>query len=102
MTMKNRWKGILMLAALCTSLSAQTGQITGIAHIAYRVGDLNKEVAFLAKLGFEESFGLTNAAGKTTEVFVKVNDRQFLEVYPQADSRAAAWLDARLLRVRRS
>lgn len=85
---KLRWIGIPALAIICACSPgsfAQTGQITGIAHIAYRVSDLDKEVAFLQKLGYEESFGFTNAAGKTTEVFVKVNDRQFIEVYPQTD-----------------
>jgi catechol 2,3-dioxygenase-like lactoylglutathione lyase family enzyme len=86
---KMRWSlivaiGIACVASLCGS--AQTAPITGIGHIAYRASDLDKEVAFLGKLGFEESFGFTNAEGKTTEVFVKVNDRQFLEVYPQAES----------------
>ena len=86
--MKTRWIGILALIVLSILSSrsiAQTGQITGIAHIAYRASDLDKEVAFLAKFGYEESFGFTNPAGKTTEVFVKVNDRQFIEVYPQTD-----------------
>ena len=68
--MKLRLPAILALAVVCACsvrLSAQTaqaGQITGIAHIAYRAGDLDKEVAFLAKLGYQESFGFTNAAGK--------------------------------------
>ena len=86
--MKMRWIGILTLAIIgdCSLCSfAQTGQISGIAHIAYRVRDLDKEVAFLQKLGYEKSFGFTNDAGKTTEVFVKVTDRQFIEVYPQTD-----------------
>jgi catechol 2,3-dioxygenase-like lactoylglutathione lyase family enzyme len=89
--MKMRWFLILALVALCAcpfrsiAEAAQTSQITGIAHIAYRASDLDKEVAFLAKLGYEQSFGFTNAAGKTTEVFVKVNDRQFIEIYPQTD-----------------
>jgi catechol 2,3-dioxygenase-like lactoylglutathione lyase family enzyme len=97
--MKMRWFLILALAALCAcpfrsiAQAAQTGQITGIAHIAYRVSDLDKEVAFLQKLGYEESFGFTNAAGKTTEVFVKVNDRQFIEVYPQTEpSQSLGWM----------
>lgn len=94
--MKSRLFGILALAALCAgsvNSLAQTGQITGIAHVAYRVSDLDKEIAFLQKLGYEESFGFTNAEGKTTEVFVKVNDRQFLEVYPQTDpSQALGWM----------
>ena len=83
-----RWIGTLALTALCASslcLQAQTGQITGIGHIAYRASDLDKEVAFLAKLGYEKSFGFTDAAGKTNEVFVKVNDREFIEVYAQTD-----------------
>ncbi|HEV2486980.1 MAG TPA: VOC family protein, partial [Terracidiphilus sp.] len=87
------------LAVLCAcpfrsiAQAAQTSQITGIAHIAYRASDLDKEVAFLQKLGYEESFGFTNAAGRTTEVFVKVNDRQFIEVYPQTDpSQPLGWM----------
>jgi catechol 2,3-dioxygenase-like lactoylglutathione lyase family enzyme len=94
--MKLRSIGILALAVLsvCSLRSfAQTGQITGIAHIAYRVSDLDKEIAFLGKLGYQESFGFTDAAGKTTEVFVKVNDRQFIEVYPQtAPTQTIGWM----------
>jgi catechol 2,3-dioxygenase-like lactoylglutathione lyase family enzyme len=90
---------IVALAVLCAcpfcsiAQAAQASQITGIAHIAYRASDLDKEVAFLQKLGYEESFGFTNAGGKTTEVFVKVNDRQFIEVYPQANpSEPLGWM----------
>jgi catechol 2,3-dioxygenase-like lactoylglutathione lyase family enzyme len=87
--MKNRWIAIPVLA--CALLSHAIAQppapdagITGIAHIAFRVSDLDREIAFLSKLGYEESFAITNA-GKTTEVFVKINDRQFIELYPQTD-----------------
>ena len=80
--------GILALAVLCAcpvGSFAQSNVINGIAHVAYRVSDLDKEIAFLEKLGYQESFGFTDAAGKTTEVFIKINDRQFFEVYPQTD-----------------
>ena len=97
--MKMRWFLILTLEVLgatsfrANAQTAPTGQITGIAHIAYRASDLDKEVAFLAKLGYQQSFGFTNAAGKTTEVFVKVNDRQFIEVYPQTKpSEPLGWM----------
>ena len=54
--MKVRWSLILSLAILCAaSLQGQTGQITGIGHIAYRATDLDKEVAFFQKLGFEQA-----------------------------------------------
>lgn len=82
---------LLFAGSFCSY--AQSGQITGIAHIAYRVKDLDKEVAFLQKLGYEEAFGFTNAEGKTSEVFIKVNDHQFIEVYPQTDpSQPLGWM----------
>jgi catechol 2,3-dioxygenase-like lactoylglutathione lyase family enzyme len=64
--------------------SPQGPGITGIAHVAFRVSDLDKEVNFLGKLGFEEAFASTSGA-KTMEVFIKINDRQFIELYPQSD-----------------
>jgi catechol 2,3-dioxygenase-like lactoylglutathione lyase family enzyme len=68
------------------SLQAQSNQVTGIAHIAYRAKDLDKEVAFFQKLGFEQAFANTSPDGKVTQSFIKVNDRQFIEIYPQAGS----------------
>ncbi len=83
--MKTRWTSILLFAFFCiASLHAQSNQITGIGHIAYRATDLDKEVAFFQKLGFEQAFANTNADGKITESFIKVNDHQFIEVYPQS------------------
>lgn len=97
--MKIQWTSTLALAVLCAGAlgsSAQapqpTGQIDGIAHVAYRVSDLNRELAFLKKLGFEESFAF-GPAGKPTEVFVKINDRQFFEVYPRTNpSQPLGWM----------
>lgn len=85
--MKTRWLSILSIAFLfVTSLRAQSNQITGIAHIAYRASDLDREVAFFQKLGFEQAFSNTSADGKVTQSFIKVNDRQFIEIYPQSKS----------------
>jgi catechol 2,3-dioxygenase-like lactoylglutathione lyase family enzyme len=93
--MKMRCISALALAVLCACslrLYAQAPAISGIAHVAYRVSSLEAEVSFLHKLGFEESFGFTRD-GKTTEVFVKINDRQFFEVYPQTDpSQPLGWM----------
>jgi catechol 2,3-dioxygenase-like lactoylglutathione lyase family enzyme len=86
---KMRWFPTLALAAICACALRSSGQapqpvgqITGIAHVAYRVSNLDRELAFLKKLGFEESFAF-NAHGQTSEVFVKINDNQFFEIYPQ-------------------
>jgi len=87
--MKLRTTGSLALAlALPIALSAQPPRpdagVLGIAHIAFRVGDLDREIAFFAKLGYQKSFAITNN-GKVTEVFLKINDRQFIELYPQTN-----------------
>jgi catechol 2,3-dioxygenase-like lactoylglutathione lyase family enzyme len=55
----------------------------GIAHVAVRTSDVDREVGFLGKLGFQQAFVNTDN-GRTTEAFIKVNDRQYIEVYPQA------------------
>jgi catechol 2,3-dioxygenase-like lactoylglutathione lyase family enzyme len=60
----------------------QGPDLAGIAHAAIRVGDLDKSRDFYGKLGFEEAFAMSRD-GKTTQSFVKVNDLQFIELYPQ-------------------
>jgi catechol 2,3-dioxygenase-like lactoylglutathione lyase family enzyme len=90
-----RWITTTALAMVCAGASgmyAQAPAITGIAHVAFRVSDVDKEVNFLGKLGYEESFAITSGP-KTMEVFVKVNDRQFIEIYPQTDrSQPLGWM----------
>jgi catechol 2,3-dioxygenase-like lactoylglutathione lyase family enzyme len=61
-----------------------TAPLAGIAHVALRVSDLNRSRAFYQKLGLEQAFTISKD-GKTSEAFFKVNDRQFIEVYPQQD-----------------
>lgn len=68
------------------------GGIDGIAHVAYRVSNLDNEMTFLKKLGYQESFAMKHG-GQTTEVFVKVNDRQFIEVYPKTEpNQQVGWM----------
>src|ERR1700761_1747553 len=69
----------------------QPSQITGIAHVAFRVSDLEKSRAFMHRLGFEEAFALTGNE-KATEAFFKVNDRQFIEIYERHDSQPLGWM----------
>jgi catechol 2,3-dioxygenase-like lactoylglutathione lyase family enzyme len=56
--------------------------LAGLAHAAIRVADLDKSRSFYQKLGFEEAFSMSQGA-TTTQSFIKINDRQFLELYPQ-------------------
>jgi catechol 2,3-dioxygenase-like lactoylglutathione lyase family enzyme len=94
--MKARWLTILATGILLAGLqqsTAQQSRISGIAHIAYRASDLNKEIAFFQKLGFEQAFANSSPDGKVTESFIKVNDQQFIEVYPPgAGSDQLGWM----------
>jgi catechol 2,3-dioxygenase-like lactoylglutathione lyase family enzyme len=83
----------LILALFCTlGLRAQSADLSGIAHVAFRVNDLAKSRDFYNKLGFEQAFEFTDAS-RTSVAFIKVNDRQFIELYPRtADSQPGGLL----------
>jgi catechol 2,3-dioxygenase-like lactoylglutathione lyase family enzyme len=81
--MKRRSVRVLVFGLSWSLLSiAQAPDLSGIAHLAFRVSDVQKSRAFYEKLGFEQAFELSKN-GKTTEAFMKVNDRQFIELYPE-------------------
>lgn len=71
----------LFCASLCW---AQPANQSGIAHVAFRVADLEAARAFYNKLGFERFFEMKQG-DRTTEAFLKVNDHQFIELYPRTD-----------------
>lgn len=78
----------LVLAALV--LPAQTPsqpkrpRILGVAHIALFVHDIEKSRAYYRDLlGYEEVFLLNMADGKLSLTFVKINDRQYIELFPK-------------------
>jgi len=75
---------LVILAASATPLRAQqqTPPLAGIAHIAIRVRSLDSAREFYNKLGFEEAFSLKGKDGKVNESFIKINDHQFIELYP--------------------
>jgi catechol 2,3-dioxygenase-like lactoylglutathione lyase family enzyme len=71
-----------LIAGFAGLASAQSAALTGIAHVAIRVGDLERSRAFYRSLGYEEAFAM-EAGGSPTEAFFKINDRQFIELYPR-------------------
>ncbi|HEV2687861.1 MAG TPA: VOC family protein [Bryobacteraceae bacterium] len=80
---------LLALIGVAVSLAAQTPaqppRIIGVAHMAYYVSDLGKARAYYRDfLGFEEAFCLKNADGAEHIAFIKINDRQFIELYAEA------------------
>ena len=73
-------------AALAATLAFQSAaparpKILGVAHIAVFVGDLEKARVFYRDLlGFDESFTLPAKDGPVETVFIKINDRQWIEL----------------------
>ncbi len=75
-------KGLVILALIPTGISqAQSVDLSGIAHAAFRVSDVAKTSLFYQKLGFDQAFAFSRD-GKTSQAFIKINDRQFIELYP--------------------
>ena len=59
-------------------------KILGVAHLAVFVSDLPKARAFYEDLlGFEEPFTLPKPDGTVQIAFVKINDRQWIELFNQ-------------------
>jgi catechol 2,3-dioxygenase-like lactoylglutathione lyase family enzyme len=78
------WLFALLLFPALAMAQILTATLAGIAHVAFRVSDLTRSRNFYQKLGFEQAFTISKD-GKITEAFFKVNDRQFIELYPQQD-----------------
>jgi catechol 2,3-dioxygenase-like lactoylglutathione lyase family enzyme len=73
------------LAAQAQNPPTKSPPIHGLAHIAIRVNDIAASRAFYEKLGFQQAFDMEKN-GTVTQSFIKVNDRQFIELYPKTDA----------------
>jgi catechol 2,3-dioxygenase-like lactoylglutathione lyase family enzyme len=58
-------------------------RLLGVAHMALSVSDMGKARTFYKDfLGFTEPFDLKNADGSLAMTFIKVNDEQYIELFP--------------------
>jgi catechol 2,3-dioxygenase-like lactoylglutathione lyase family enzyme len=90
--MRRSLVALLIGIACATAASAQSRDLTGLGHVAFLVNDLSQSEKFYDKLGFQKAFEFTDD-GKVTEAFVKINDRQFIELYPRTKDTQTAGLD---------
>jgi catechol 2,3-dioxygenase-like lactoylglutathione lyase family enzyme len=75
---------LLAAAPLLISQPVSRPKILGVAHIALFVSDLAKARAFYQDLlGFDEPFTLPKPDGSVQIAFVKINDRQWIELFNQ-------------------
>ena len=82
-------KGFALVLAFAAALAAQQIQrprITGIAHIALYVREVEQSRRFYKDfLGYAEPFSLNDAGGKLALTFFKINDRQYVELFPERE-----------------
>ncbi|MFN8000839.1 MAG: VOC family protein [Acidobacteriota bacterium] len=87
--MKRKMVQLLLALALCSGLTVSARQepkrplILGIAHIAFQVSDLSKAREHYGELlGYDEAFQIRNQDNSLALTYFKVNERQYLEIFP--------------------
>jgi len=77
---------LVFVAASCAQKQeVKRPQILGVAHIALYVSDLAKARGFYEEfLGFEEPISLKREDGSVSIAFVKINDKQYIELFTDA------------------
>jgi catechol 2,3-dioxygenase-like lactoylglutathione lyase family enzyme len=78
---------LMAFAGICacsTAGSPSPQDLAGIAHVAFRVTDVERSRTFYRSLGFEQAFEFADP-GKPLVSYIKVNDRQFIELYGRRD-----------------
>jgi len=69
------------------SASTNRPPILGVAHIGLMTGDLETSRQFYGRvLGFEEPFKLNHPDGSLMLTYFKVNDHQYIEIFPTLKS----------------
>jgi catechol 2,3-dioxygenase-like lactoylglutathione lyase family enzyme len=89
--MRRLCQALLLAVISSTPALAQSTALAGIAHVAFRVTDLEKSRDFYRTLGFEQAFEFADA-GKPSVSYVKVNDRQFIELYQRKESQPIGFM----------
>jgi catechol 2,3-dioxygenase-like lactoylglutathione lyase family enzyme len=78
---------LLLLTPAGRAQSPVRPPIVGVAHIGLRTDDMAAARTFYGKmLGFEEPFMLDKPSGGLMLTYFKVNDHQYIEVFPELKS----------------
>ena len=79
---------LLLLAAIAFEEPTRP-RILGLAHIAVSTADVEKSRRFYKDfLGYGEPFDLKNPDGSLSLTFIKINDHQYIELFPERESRS--------------
>jgi lactoylglutathione lyase len=75
------------LLPLLAGAEPKRPHILGLSHIALYAHDLDKARAFYKDfLGFAEPYSLTNSDGTLRLTWIKINDRQTIELFPEKEA----------------
>jgi catechol 2,3-dioxygenase-like lactoylglutathione lyase family enzyme len=75
---------ILLSVGFLPAQAPQRPKIIGISHIALWAHDYERSRKFYGYfLGFQEPYSLNNPDGSAIMTFFKVNDHQYIELYPE-------------------
>jgi catechol 2,3-dioxygenase-like lactoylglutathione lyase family enzyme len=75
---------VMFAALFLVPAPVPSPSLAGIAHVAFRVTDLSRSREFYQTLGFVEAFEFSDP-GKPPVSYMKINDRQFIELYGGVD-----------------
>ena len=76
--------GGCLLVSLLSAQSPKRPKILGLAHVAFFAHDFDQSRKFYGEfLGFDEVFPLKNPDGTPSMTFFKINDRQYIELFPE-------------------
>jgi lactoylglutathione lyase len=86
---RSSWSLAVSLFMLCIAAGtsgqteARRPRVSGVAHMAVRVSDVEKARGFYRDfLRFQEPYDLKNADGSLNMTFFKVNEDQYIELFP--------------------
>src|SRR6478735_8571964 len=85
--MKRAFALLALLLAATVSFAADRPPITGLSHIALYCHDIEKSRTFYKDfLGFAEPFSLNNPDGSLKLTWIKINDDQTVELFPEKEA----------------
>jgi lactoylglutathione lyase len=75
-----------IFASLASGQEVNRPRILGVAHIAFYAHDMEQSRTFYTgMLGFQEPYSLKNPDGSLSVAFFKINDHQYVELYPEKE-----------------
>lgn len=80
---------LIMMACIgtCYAQTPPRPKITGVAHAAFLTKDYTNTTKFYTDfLGYENPISLSNRDGSPMMTFVKINDRQWVELFPEKEA----------------